>query len=89
MDPDRRAGLGRLILREDARTPGADHLDEPWAMPLAEAAVDLPGADRNNNADGAPEAFLSGGIRDAQSRYNLRNLVDANRQGRRGRTGGR
>ena len=32
--------------------------------------------DRNNNVEGAPEAYLSGSIRDAQERYNLRNLVD-------------
>ena len=25
----------RLILREDARSGGADHLGEPWAVPLA------------------------------------------------------
>ena len=29
----------RLILREDARTGGADHLGEPWAVPLAEARL--------------------------------------------------
>ena len=67
-----------MILRVDARTPGADHLDEPWATPLDEASLSsLLAQDRNNNVDGAPEAFLCGGIRDAQSRYNLRNLVDA------------
>ena len=68
----------RLILREDARTGGADHLGEPWATPLAEARLStFLAADRDNNADGGPEAFLSGSIVDAQSRYNLRNLVDA------------
>ena len=29
----------RLILREDARSGGADHLGEPWAVPLAEARL--------------------------------------------------
>jgi len=67
----------RLILREDARTGGADHLGEPWATPLAEARLStFLAVDRDNNADSGPEAFLSGSIVDAQSRYNLRNLVD-------------
>jgi general secretion pathway protein K len=73
----------RLILREDARAStgnnSADHLGEPWAVPLAEARLStFLAADRDNNAsdtDG-PEAFLSGLITDAQSRYNLRNLID-------------
>jgi general secretion pathway protein K len=29
----------RLILREDARRGGADHLAEPWAVPLAPARL--------------------------------------------------
>jgi general secretion pathway protein K len=73
--------MGRVILRLDARTPGADHLDEPWATQLQESSLSsLLAQDRNNNVEGAPEAFLRGGIRDAQSRYNLRNLVDANQK---------
>ena len=53
----------RLILREDARTGGADHLGEPWAVPLAEARLSsFLAADRDNNSaaesDGL-EAFLS------------------------------
>ena len=70
----------RLILREDARTGGADHLGEPWAVPLAEARLSsFLAADRDNNsaaeADGV-EAFLSGSITDAQSRWNLRRLIN-------------
>jgi len=66
----------RLILREDARSGGPDHLGEPWAVPLAEARLStFLAADRSNTED-APDAFLSGRIVDAQSRYNLRNLVD-------------
>ena len=68
----------RLILREDARSGGADHLDEPWAVPLAEARLSTFLATDKDNSDDAPEAFLSGSITDAQSRYNLRNLVDEN-----------
>ncbi len=73
----------RLILREDQRNnrqPGRnyDALDEPWATPLAEARLStFLAADKDNNADAGPEAFLSGSIVDAQARYNLRGLVDA------------
>ncbi len=67
----------RLILREDSRSPGVDHLGEPWAVPLAEARLStFLAADRSNTTDDGPEAFLSGSIADAQARYNLRNLVD-------------
>jgi len=70
----------RLILREDARSGKPTSLSEPWATPLEEARLStFLSADKNTNADsdGGPEAFLSGAIVDAQSRYNLRNLVDA------------
>ena len=72
----------RLILREDLRTQersgrAFDSLNEPWATPLAEARLSsFLAADKDNNADSGPEAFLSGAIVDAQSRWNLRNLVD-------------
>lgn len=66
----------RLILREDARNGGADHLGEPWAIPLAEARLStFLAADKDNTVDDAPEAFLSGKVDDATARYNLRNLV--------------
>lgn len=64
----------RLILREDTRAGGPDHLGEPWAVPLAEARLSSFLAVDKNNTDDAPEAFLSGTITDAQARYNLRNL---------------
>ncbi|WP_066332163.1 type II secretion system minor pseudopilin GspK [Azohydromonas lata] len=68
----------RLILREDGRTGKMDHLGEPWAVPLAEARLStFLAAERSENADDGPEAFLSGDITDAQSRYNLRNLINA------------
>lgn len=70
--------LGRVLLRLDARTPGVDHKNEVWGTPLRETPLSsMLAQDRTNNVEGAPEAFLSGGIRDAQDRYNLRNLVDA------------
>ncbi|MDP1899162.1 MAG: type II secretion system minor pseudopilin GspK [Rubrivivax sp.] len=72
----------RLILREDARTRRQgghvfDSLDEPWATPLAEARLStFLAADKDNNVDAGPEAFISGTIVDAQSRFNLRGLID-------------
>ena len=70
----------RLILREDGRNGGADHLGEPWAIPLAEARLStflaVDGDNTAIDAD-APEAFLSGRVDDAASRYNLRNLVNS------------
>ena len=68
----------RLILREDARN--VDHLGEPWSVPLAEARLSsFLAADRDNNSAAEPdeiEAFLAGSITDAQSRWNLRRIVD-------------
>ena len=69
----------RLILREDARTGGADHLAEPWAVPLNEArlssflAVDKDASETERNA------FLSGQMSDLQARLNVTNLVDGNK----------
>jgi len=68
----------RLILREDARSGGPTALSEPWATPLAEARLStFLAADKDNNTEGGPDAFLSGMITDLQSRYNLRNLIGA------------
>ena len=69
----------RLILREDARNGGIDHLGEPWAVPLAEARLSTFLAADKDNTDDAPDAFLSGAITDAVARYNLTNLVTGNR----------
>jgi general secretion pathway protein K len=70
----------RLILQEDAkqnRNKAVDHLGEPWAVPLAEARLStFLAADKSTASDDdGPEAFLSGSIEDAQSRYNLRALL--------------
>lgn len=68
----------RLIMREDARTGPIDHAAEPWATPLAEARLSsFLAVDRESAGDSELDAFLSGSIRDAQARFNLRNLVDA------------
>ena len=68
----------RLILSEDARKGGADHLSEPWAMPLEQARLStFLAADRSDilAADASVNAFLSGQITDLQSRLNLKNLI--------------
>ena len=75
----------RVILREDARASanggGTDHLAEPWAVPLQEARLSdflaaVPGASRSAADDSLAErVLLSGRIIDAQSRFNLANLI--------------
>lgn len=68
----------RLILREDARQGGADHLAEPWAVPLEQARLStFLAAERSDaiEADATQAAFLSGQIIDLQSRLNVANLV--------------
>jgi general secretion pathway protein K len=71
----------RLILREDARAGGADHLAEPWAVPLEEARLStFLSSDKSNLSDSensASQAFLSGLISDLQARLNVFNLVDS------------
>ena len=71
----------RLILREDARSGGADHLAEPWAVPLEEARLSTflatDKSNLSNDENSASQAFLSGLISDQQARLNLFNLVDS------------
>ncbi|WP_354003775.1 type II secretion system minor pseudopilin GspK [Ramlibacter aurantiacus] len=72
----------RLILREDARSGGADHLAEPWAVPLQEARLStFLAADRDVGTAGTDvdNVFLSGEIVDLQARLNIYNLVEAGR----------
>jgi general secretion pathway protein K len=74
--------FSRLILREDGRAGGADHLAEPWAVPLQEARLSTFLAAEGNvsQVDDAStdtvDAFLSGQITDMQSRLNLTSLLD-------------
>lgn len=68
----------RLILREDARSGGADHLAEPWSIALHDTRLTQflalePGASALGD-----HAFLSGQITDAQSRLNVANLIVGN-----------
>jgi general secretion pathway protein K len=71
----------RLLLREDARAGGPDHLGEPWAVPLQEARLSsFLAADNNNMSTDAEsdvlDAFLSGQITDLQSLLNVNNLIE-------------
>lgn len=76
----------RLILVEDGRASGTDHLDEPWAVPLEEARLStFLAAEKNTvQVDDASvdttDAFLSGQIVDLQARLNLRNLLPSEAQ---------
>jgi general secretion pathway protein K len=76
----------RLVLLQDARTSTVDHLGEIWAVPLAETRVtdDLaaiqPGAAAPPDSSQTPfadndAAFVSGRMRDAQARMNLRGIA--------------
>lgn len=67
----------RLYLKSDTQT--SDNLSEVWATPIAESRVSTFMAADQNNTDDAPDAFLAGGITDAQARFNLRGLVDASK----------
>lgn len=71
---------GRLILQgdlaEDLRKGRLiDHLDEPWAVPLAEARLSTFLAAGQNSSPLDRDAFLSGQIHDLQARLNLMNLI--------------
>lgn len=73
----------RLILREDARSGGADHLAEPWAVPLQESRLSTflaagdGAATVDANSTDTQDAFLSGQIIDLQSQLNVLSLVEA------------
>ena len=68
---------GNLILKSSVRNNHKeDDLGQPWATPLAETKLSsFLSADGSHSDDGGPEAFLSGQITDAQSKYNLLNLT--------------
>jgi general secretion pathway protein K len=69
----------RLILREDALSAQgaeADHLAEPWALPVQESKLSTFLSQDQQWREGDAEVFLSGQITDAQSRMNVMNLLD-------------
>jgi general secretion pathway protein K len=63
---------GRAILREDANRSSYDALSEPWAQPLMETRLDQLG----ETSALASMASIAGSMEDAQSRFNLRNLIE-------------
>ncbi len=70
----------RLILREDARSGGVDHLGEPWAVPLEEARLSTFFAaetSANDREEDVSQSFISGRILDLQARLNVMNLVES------------
>jgi general secretion pathway protein K len=80
----------RVILREDARAGDvnspADHLAEPWAVPLQEARLSsflaaLPDSTDNTGDDVklAQQVLLSGQVNDLQGRLNMTNLLQGDR----------
>lgn len=67
----------RLVLAEDARSAqSADHLGEPWALPVQESKLSTFLSQDRQWREGDPEVFLSGQIVDAQSRLNLASLLE-------------
>jgi general secretion pathway protein K len=73
----------RIILRIDGRAGTTDHLAEPWAVALQESRLSsFLAADKDNTggltAEEQVDAFLSGGMVDAQSKLNVFNLINAN-----------
>ena len=68
---------GNLILKSSIRSNHTDDdLGQPWATPLAETKLSsFLSADGNHQDDSGPEAYLSGQITDATSKYNLYNLI--------------
>ena len=70
----------RVILREDGRTSATDHLGEPWAVSLEQTRLDNSGSatkqpDMSSDAAASEPAWVSGGMEDAQARFNLRNIA--------------
>jgi general secretion pathway protein K len=74
----------RVILRADAQSPltaAVDHLQEVWAVPVADTVLDetvTAGATIKSSGEstGRDAARLSGGMQDAQAKFNLNNLVN-------------
>jgi general secretion pathway protein K len=65
----------RFLLIHDGQNAYSewDSLDEPWATPLAETRLDA--YVENSNPEDNTEATLSGRITDAQSLFNLNNMI--------------
>lgn len=73
----------RLILTEDAKANTFDHLGEVWSLPIADSQLD----DFLKKVELGIEVkstSLNGQLIDAQSRFNLRNLWDADYKNQQG-----
>src|SRR6201999_4016532 len=69
----------RLILRSEADTSaGITYLGGVWSVPIAKTRLsDFLGQIGEVRAAEGADTYLSGSIEDAQSRFNLRNLVSS------------
>ncbi len=65
----------KVILRADANAGNADHLGEPWAVPVAETKLDETVTAGARISENSRPASLAGQIIDFQSRFNLTALV--------------
>ena len=68
----------RVILRADIRSGPADHLGEPWAVPVVDTRLDETVTAGAKISDPSRSAMLAGQISDAQSRLNLASLAGPN-----------
>ncbi|WP_423243835.1 type II secretion system minor pseudopilin GspK [Burkholderia gladioli] len=69
----------RMILRSEGDTaPGVTYLGGIWVVPIAKTRLsDFLGKIGVTDVSGDYDTYLSGDIEDAQSRFNLRNLVSS------------
>lgn len=65
----------KVILRADANAGNADHLGEPWAVPVAETKLDETVTAGAKFGDNTRPATLAGEITDMQGRFNLNAIV--------------
>lgn len=71
----------RVVIAADQRnaaTNKTDWLGEIWAQPIPETRLDETTTGGMAITEGSRDAFMAGQVLDAQSRFNLNNLVDAN-----------
>ena len=68
----------KVILAADAKNNRQDHLGEPWAIPVLDTRLDETVTAGAKIDDDARAATLSGQMIDAQSMFNLNNLILTN-----------
>lgn len=66
----------KVILRTDP--PGYDHPADVWGTPVVETQLDETVTGGAKIGDSARNAFLAGSVTDAQAKFNVNTLVDAN-----------